>query len=75
LCETISTVDKSNLGKYIGKISDYEMEQLNNCLRATFDLGDKIPYASSENLKAAEAKIAKLEKQIAAYKTILMEDV
>lgn len=75
LCETISTVDKANLGKYIGKLSAVEMELLDNCLRATFDLGESVPYASNENLKAAQDRIARLEKQIAAYKTILMEDV
>ena len=75
LCETISTVDKSKLGKYIGKLSEHEIEQLNNCLRATFDLGDSIPYASNEDLKNAQDEIKKLRKAIAAYKILLTEDV
>jgi mRNA interferase MazF len=72
LCETISTVDKSKLGKYIGKLSEHEMELLDNCLRAMFDLGDGVPYASSEDLQEARLKIARLEKQIKAYKTIVL---
>ena len=71
LCETISTVDKSKLGKYIGKLSEHETELLNNCLRAMFDLGENIPYASNEDLKNAQLEIKKLRKQIEAYKTIL----
>lgn len=71
LCETISTVDKANLGKYIGKLSEYEMEMLNNSLRAMFDLGESVPYASNENLQEARDKIKKLTKQIAAYKVLL----
>lgn len=71
LCETISTVDKSKLGKYIGKLSEHEIELLNNCLRATFDLGDSVPYASNEDLKKAQLEIKKLQKTVEAYKTIL----
>lgn len=71
LCETISTVDKSKLGKYIGKLSEHEIELLNNCLRAMFDLGDNVPYASNEDLQKARAEIGVLKKQIDAYKTIL----
>jgi mRNA-degrading endonuclease toxin of MazEF toxin-antitoxin module len=75
LCETISTVDKSKLGKYIGKLSEHEIEQLNNCLRATFDLGDSVPYASNEDLKNAQDEIKKLRKAIAAYKILITEGV
>lgn len=71
LCEDVMTVDKANIGKFIGKLSDYEIEKLNNCLRATFDLDNAVPYASNEDLAEANAKIAQLEKVIAAYKTIL----
>lgn len=72
LCETISTVDKSKLGKYIGKLSEHEIELLNNCLRATFDLGDSVPYASNEDLKKAQLEIKRLQKTVEAYKTILV---
>jgi mRNA-degrading endonuclease toxin of MazEF toxin-antitoxin module len=71
LCETISTVDKAQLGKYIGKLSEHEIESLNNSLRAMFDLGDEIPYASSEDLRQAHATIEALKKQVEAYRTIL----
>lgn len=71
LCETISTVDKSKLGKYIGKLSEHESELLNNCLRAMFDLGDSVPYASNEDLRKAQLEIKKLQKTVEAYKTIL----
>lgn len=71
LCETISTVDKSKLGKYIGKLSEHETELLNNCLRATFDLGDSVPYASNEDLRQAQTTIEALKKQVEAYRTIL----
>lgn len=71
LCETISTVDKANVGKFIGKISEREMEMLNNSLRAMFDLGDAVPYASNEDLREARETIRVLKNQIAAYKTIL----
>lgn len=71
LCETISTVDKSKLGKYIGKLSEHEIELLNNCLRAMFDLGDNVPYASNEDLRQAHTTIEALKKQVEAYRTIL----
>lgn len=71
LCETISTVDKACIGKYIGKLSDHEMELLNNALRAMFDLGDAVPYASSENLQKAYKEIQNLQNQIKAYKILL----
>lgn len=71
LCETISTIDKCKLGKYIGKLSEHELEMLNNSLRATFDLGENIPYASNEDLKKAQLENERLRKQIEAYKTIL----
>lgn len=76
LCEEVITIDKARLGKYVGKLSDYETEQLNNCLRAVFCLGDSIPYASSEDLAKANETIEKLKKQINAYKVLLgMEDI
>ena len=71
LCETISTVDKSKLGKYIGKLSEHETELLDNCLRAMFDLGDNVPYASNEDLHQARTTIEALKKQVEAYRTIL----
>lgn len=74
LCEEVYTVDKANVGKFVGKLSDYEIEKLNNCLRATFDLGADVPYASNEDLDEARKKIADLNKIIAAYKTILIGD-
>jgi hypothetical protein len=73
LCEEVYTVDKANVGKYVGKLSDYEMEKLNNCLRATFDLGASVPYASNEDLAKAQEENESLKKIIAAYKTILAE--
>lgn len=71
LCEEICTVDKARVGKYVGKLSDYEMENLNNCLRHTFDLGEEVPYASNENLAEANKTIERLRAQITAYKTLL----
>lgn len=71
LCETVSTIDKSHLGKYIGRLSDRELEQLNNCIRATFDLGESVPYASNEDLELEREKVSKYEKQITAYKILL----
>lgn len=73
LCETISTVDKSQCGKFIGKLSDREMEQLNNALRATFGLDDIVPYASTEELTSLKAEVERYKRQIAAYKTLLFD--
>ena len=76
LCEEVVTIDKARLGKYVGSLSEHELEQLNNCLRAVFCLGDSIPYASNEDLAKANVTIEKLKKQIDAYKTLLtMEDI
>lgn len=75
LCETISTIDKADLGKYIGKISEHEQEQLNNCLRAMFDLGEEVPYASNEDLLKYKKENAILRKKVDAYKTLLLEDI
>lgn len=76
LCEEVVTIDKARLGKYVGKLSEHEIEQLNNCLRAVFCLGDSVPYASNEDLANANKTIEKLNKQITAYKTLLgMEGV
>lgn len=75
LCEEVHNVDKSCIGKFIGKLSDHEMEQLNNCLRTTFDLGENVPYASNEDLKSAQEEIRKLRRAIAAYKILIQESI
>lgn len=72
LCEEVVTIDKARLGKYVGKLSEREIEQLNNCLRAVFGLGDSIPYASNEDLKDVQKECERLKKQISAYRTILL---
>jgi mRNA-degrading endonuclease toxin of MazEF toxin-antitoxin module len=71
LCEEVVTIDKARLGKYVGKLSDHEIEQLNNCLRAVFCLGDNVPYASNEDLAKAQKECEHLRKQIEAYRTLL----
>lgn len=38
LCEQIQTVSKGRIGRYVGKVSDYEMEQINKAMLISLGL-------------------------------------
>lgn len=38
LCEQIRTIDKRRLGKYIGRLSEEEIEEINNALKKSMAL-------------------------------------
>lgn len=73
LCEEITTVDKSRLGKYVGKLSDSELQKLDECLRHTFGLNGSDDTATKEELARADAIIERLYKNIESYKDIIKE--
>ena len=59
MCNNINTVDKTRLGKCIGKLPPEEMKQVEDALENQFDLG----YVDDTALKEKETEIAALEAE------------
>ena len=68
LCNQIQTVDKTRLERYIGKLTDAEMREVDTALEIVFDLGykddEEVERLKSE-IEALQAKIVELTGEVA----------
>lgn len=69
LCEEIVTVDKAYVGKYVGKLTDFEMQKLNTCLSHVLDL--EYTETESENSTELCEKITELTEKLEKYKKLI----
>lgn len=79
LCENIYTVDKSRLGKIMGRCSEDEMDAIDNGILLTLDLGDR--ERRIENTRqtpppppeAAAMTISSMKAELETYKRLYGE--
>jgi mRNA interferase MazF len=69
ICEQITTVDKSQIGEYIGKLSSSDMLKLNQSLMHTFDIS--IPAERENN----DSVVKRYEAQLEIYRELLKEEL
>jgi competence ComEA-like helix-hairpin-helix protein len=61
LCNQIYTVDKTRLERFVGKLTDEEMREVDTALEAVFDLG----YKDDGEVERLKAQIAELTGEVA----------
>lgn len=76
LCEQITTVDETQIGNYIGKVTDEEMVTIENCLRIVLDLDvtevtiTEEPEEEYEDYEQDDVELVKAQHEAKIYKEL-----